>query len=46
MHDEHIAAAVMFGRHHMETGVLIQPAAGYVVADDAKARAAFIDLIW
>ena len=47
MHDERIAAAIMFGRHHMETGVLIQPSPSSIVqVDDAQARAEFIDRIW
>lgn len=46
-HDKHIAAAIMFGRHHIEPGVLIAPAADVSVpAGDAEKLKEFVELIW
>lgn len=47
MHDKNIAAAVMFGRGHIETGVILQPAADIAPpADDEKKQEEYINLIW
>ncbi|KAI0314061.1 acetyl-CoA synthetase-like protein [Amylostereum chailletii] len=45
--DKHIASAIMFGRDHIETGVLVEPAAGIAVPPgDSKKLDEFKDLIW
>ena len=47
VHDKRIQSAIMFGRGHIEPGVLIQPADNYIVLDgNVKKREEFIDLIW
>ncbi|KAI0669497.1 acetyl-CoA synthetase-like protein [Trametes maxima] len=46
-HDPHIASAILFGRHRIEPGVLIEPAAGVSVPPgDAQKLEEFRDLIW
>lgn len=45
--DPHIASAIMFGRHRIDTGVLIEPAAGVDLRGwDSKKVEEFKDLIW
>ena len=47
IYDKRIQSAIMFGRDHIEPGVLIQPAADYILTEgNAEKRRDFIELIW
>ena len=40
--NENVGGVVMFGKNHIEPGVLVEPAAGAA----SRSADAFIDLIW
>ncbi|KAJ7276812.1 acetyl-CoA synthetase-like protein [Mycena rebaudengoi] len=45
--DKHIAAVVMFGRHQLHTGIIVQPAPDFLVEPgDREQVAKFQDMIW
>ncbi|KAJ6595668.1 acetyl-CoA synthetase-like protein [Mycena vulgaris] len=45
--DKHIASVLMFGRHRVQTGILVEPAMGCVVEiGNQEQLATFRDLIW
>ncbi len=47
LHDKNIAAALLFGRNHIEVGVLINPASNISIPPgDKEKEAEYIDSIW
>ncbi|KAJ3557933.1 hypothetical protein NM688_g1205 [Phlebia brevispora] len=46
VHDSHIASAIVFGKGHIETGVLIEPAVGYNPSANPQTLEDFKSLIW
>ncbi|KAJ7742651.1 acetyl-CoA synthetase-like protein [Mycena maculata] len=45
--DKHINSVIMFGRHHLHTGVLIEPAREYIIeAGNQEQLVKLRDLIW
>ena len=46
-HDPRIASVIMFGRHRIDPGILVEPAAGYEVPDDdSRKLEEFVSAIW
>ncbi|KAI8993761.1 acetyl-CoA synthetase-like protein [Trametes punicea] len=47
VHDPHIASAIIFGRHRIEPGVLIEPASGFsITPGDSQQLEEFVNAIW
>ncbi|RPD57315.1 acetyl-CoA synthetase-like protein [Lentinus tigrinus ALCF2SS1-7] len=46
-HDPRVASVLMFGRHRIDPGLLVEPSAGHEVPDgDAQKLREFVDAIW
>ena len=46
-HDPRIASVIMFGRHRIDPGILVEPAAGCEVPDDdSRKLEEFVSAIW
>lgn len=46
-HDSRVVSVIMFGHHHIDTGILVEPAPGNDVdPSDRKQVEEFISMIW